>query len=96
MKIKSIEQLEKEYEKASEKCVDNAYDTDKEDWNPEHFQYCEGDILARWLDQTNAILELMDKIELKKGDWCDAWFELKDKIRNKKLSHNTKKKKVGK
>ena len=64
--IKSIEQLEKEYKKASEKCVDNAYDPEKEEWNPEHFQYCEGDTIARLLDQTNAILDLIDKM-LKEG-----------------------------
>ncbi len=29
------------------------------------------------------VLGLIDEIELKEGDWCDAWFELKTKIEGK-------------
>ncbi len=49
-------QLEKKLEKLRGKCVDNAYDPEKKDWNPKHFKYCEADLVARQLD-------LLDKLE---------------------------------
>ena len=31
---------------------------------------------------TEDILKKMDKFELKEGDWRDAWFELKEELKN--------------
>lgn len=38
-------------------CVNNAYDPKIEKWNPEHFKYCEGDLLAAKLDLLDEIVK---------------------------------------
>jgi len=59
-KMKSIKQLEKEYEKESKKCVENAYDPKKDDWNKKHFNRCDGDVIAGKLDQTEEIVKMIE------------------------------------
>lgn len=54
--IKFRKRLREELEEADKDCVKNAYDTKKDDWNPEHFKYCEGDLITSKLD-------LLDELE---------------------------------
>ncbi len=40
----------KELEKVQKKCVENSYNPEKDEWNHEHFNRCDGDITAKRLD----------------------------------------------
>lgn len=65
MTFKTIKQLEKEYDKAGKKCVDNAYNPEKDEWNKEHFNRCDGDIIAGKLDQTEEIVKMIEGLKKK-------------------------------
>ncbi len=56
-KIKEIrKKLENKLVRAQKDCVQNAYNEKKEEWNQEHFEYCEGDLICSKLD-------LLDELE---------------------------------
>ncbi len=84
MTFKNIKQLEKEYDKASKKCSDNAYDPEKEEWNKEHFNRCDGDVIAGKLDQTEEIVKIINKVyhNLDMGKTIPIFIQrLKEKIK---------------
>ena len=45
----------------SENCVKHAYDPQKDDWSPEHFKYCEADLITTKLDYAKEIWKMIEK-----------------------------------
>ena len=62
---KVLDKLEKrEYKKLEKEqieCVKNSYDPDKDEWNQEHFNRCDGDVTAGKLD---ILEEVKKKLEI--------------------------------
>ena len=90
-KLKIIEQeLEKEIKKIEEE--NDEWTSEKGYKNVEEYLVnCEVDLyidfsilkakLSQHKQDKKIFEEMMNNIELKKGDWCDAWFELKEALK---------------
>ena len=86
--MKNIKQLGKKLEKLQKDCMDNAYDPKKNDWNPKHFKYCEGDLIAAKIDCAEDIYKMVKKIWAKEysGDRDNKEFYAIDDFKNIILS----------
>ena len=62
--MNSIKDLKKEIKKCDESGHNEDY---------------RNELYAR-INSLKEVLKSMEKMELKEGDWCDAWMELKEKI----------------